>query len=256
MGMILKAQSLSKSFMGIHALSEVSLHVVKGEILGVIGPNGAGKTTLFNVLTGLFDADTGRIEFSGHAITRLMPHRRVRLGMARTFQNLEIFRDMSVLENVMVGGHSRLKAGYWRSMLCTWGKRKEEKTLREESLALLDRLGIGEMAHEAAVSLSYGNQRRVEIARALAARPSILFLDEPAAGMNPKETQEISELIVRLKGELDLSVVIIEHDMNLIMDICDRIVVMTEGRVLCSGVPGEIRKDPRVLEAYLGGEIV
>jgi branched-chain amino acid transport system ATP-binding protein len=256
MGMILKAQALSKSFMGIHALSEVSLDVVRGEILGVIGPNGAGKTTLFNVLTGLFDADAGRIEFSGRAITRFMPHRRVRLGMARTFQNLEIFRDMSVLENVMVGGHSTLKVGYWRSMLCTWGKRKEEKTLREESLALLDRLGIARMADEAAVSLSYGNQRRVEIARALATRPSIIFLDEPAAGMNPKETQEISELIVRLKGELDLSVVIIEHDMNLIMDICDRIVVMTEGRVLCSGVPGEIRKDPRVLEAYLGGEIV
>ncbi len=254
--MILKAVALSKSFMGIHALSDVSLDVVKGEILGVIGPNGAGKTTLFNVLTGLFDADTGRIELGGRAITRLMPHRRVRLGMARTFQNLEIFRDMSVLENVMVGGHTRLKAGYWQSMLGTWGKRKEEKALRDESLALLDRLGIGESAHEAAVSLSYGNQRRVEIARALAARPAIIFLDEPAAGMNPKETRELSELIVRLKGELELTVVIIEHDMNLIMDICDRIVVMTEGRVLCSGVPSDIRKDPRVLEAYLGGEIL
>jgi branched-chain amino acid transport system ATP-binding protein len=256
MGMMLSAQGISKSFMGIHALSEVSMEVLPGEILGVIGPNGAGKTTLFNVLTGLFTPDAGRIELGGRVITRLVPHRRVRLGMARTFQNLEIFRDMSVLENVMVGGHSRLKAGYWQSMLSTRGKRKEEKRLEEESLALLDRLGIAETAHEPAVSLSYGNQRRVEIARALASRPAVLFLDEPAAGMNPKETHELSELIVSLKGELKLTVVIIEHDMNLIMDICDRIVVMTEGRVLCSGAPSEIRKDQRVLEAYLGGEIV
>lgn len=254
--MILKAQNLSKRFMGIHALSDVSLEVIRGEILGVIGPNGAGKTTLFNVLTGLFNPETGHIELDGSAITRFMPHRRVRLGMARTFQNLEIFRDMSVLENVMVGGHSRLKAGFWQSMLCTFGKMKEEKNLRKESMALLDLLGIMDMAHEPAVSLSYGNQRRVEIARALAARPTIIFLDEPAAGMNPRETQDLSELIVRLKAELKLTVVIIEHDMNLIMDVCDRIVVMTEGRVLCSGLPAEIRKDPRVLEAYLGGEIV
>lgn len=254
--MILKAEVLSKSFMGINALSGVSMEVMKGEILGVIGPNGAGKTTLFNVLTGLFEPDNGRIELSGKTITRSMPHRRVRLGMARTFQNLEIFRDMSVLENVMVGGHCRLKAGYWRSMLGTLGTRKEERNLREESFALLERLGIAEVANEPAVSLSYGNQRRVEIARALAAKPTIIFLDEPAAGMNPKETSELSELIVRLKGELDLTVAIIEHDMNLIMDICDRIVVMTEGRVLCSGTPGEIRRDPRVLEAYLGGEIL
>ncbi|MGO9147688.1 MAG: ABC transporter ATP-binding protein [Desulfomonilia bacterium] len=254
--MMLCAQGISKSFMGIQALSEVSMDVMEGEILGVIGPNGAGKTTLFNVLTGLFLPETGIIELSGKRITHLTPHRRVRLGMARTFQNLEIFRDMSVLENVMVGGHSRLKAGYWQSMLSTRGKRKEEKRLEEESLALLDRLGILKMAHEPAVSLSYGNQRRVEIARALASRPAILFLDEPAAGMNPKETQELSSLIVSLKGELNLTVVIIEHDMNLIMDICDRIVVMTEGRVLCSGPPSQIRKDQRVLEAYLGGEIV
>jgi branched-chain amino acid transport system ATP-binding protein len=256
MGMILSARRISKSFMGIHALIDVSVDVMEGEILGVIGPNGAGKTTLFNVLTGLYLPETGAIELRGKTLTRLMPHHRVILGMARTFQNLEIFRDMSVLENVMVGGHSRLKAGYWRSLFSTPGKIREEKALKEESLALLDRLGIVDAAGEPAVSLSYGNQRRVEIARALASKPAILFLDEPAAGMNPKETQELAELIVRLKGELVLTVIIIEHDMNLIMDICNRIVVMTEGRVLCSGAPREIRKDPRVLEAYLGGEIV
>jgi branched-chain amino acid transport system ATP-binding protein len=253
---MLKAEGISKSFMGIAALNDVTMDVVKGEILGVIGPNGAGKTTLFNVLTGLFMPDNGRIRLHDKEVTRLMPYRRVRMGMARTFQNLEIFRDMSVLENVMVGGHIRLKAGFWRSMLNTPGKVKEEEALKEEALALIDRLGLTERAQEPAVNLSYGNQRRVEIARALASKPALVFLDEPAAGMNPKETQELAELIVRLRSELDLTIVLIEHDMNLIMDICDRIVVMTEGRVLTSGVPNEIRKDPRVLEAYLGGDIV
>jgi branched-chain amino acid transport system ATP-binding protein len=253
---MLKSEVVSKHFMGIVALDGVSVDVVKGEILGVIGPNGAGKTTLFNVITGLYEPDTGRVFLNGKDITTLLPHRRIRLGMARTFQNLEIFRDMSVLENVMVGGHTRLKAGFWRSMLNTGGKRAEERSLREEALALLARLGLSDKAFEPAVSLSYGNQRRVEIARALASKPAIVFLDEPAAGMNPKETQELAELIVRLKAELDLTIVIIEHDMNLIMDICYRIVVMTEGRVLTSGAPSEIRKDPRVLDAYLGGDIV
>jgi branched-chain amino acid transport system ATP-binding protein len=253
---MLKSEFVSKHFMGIVALDGVSVDVVKGEILGVIGPNGAGKTTLFNVITGLYEPDTGRVFLNGKDITTLLPHRRIRLGMARTFQNLEIFRDMSVLDNVMVGGHTRLKAGFWRSMLNTGGKRSEERSLREEALALLARLGLSDKALEPAVSLSYGNQRRVEIARALASKPAIVFLDEPAAGMNPKETQELAELIVRLKAELDLTIAIIEHDMNLIMDICYRIVVMTEGRVLTSGTPSEIRKDPRVLDAYLGGDIV
>jgi len=208
------------------------------------------------VLTGLFLPDTGRLHLNGEEVTSLKPYRRVRMGMARTFQNLEIFRDMSVLENVMVGGHIRLNAGFWRSMLNTPGKRAEERMLKEEALALIDRLGLTERAQEPAVNLSYGNQRRVEIARALASRPAIVFLDEPAAGMNPKETQELAGLIVRLRRELDLTIAIIEHDMNLIMDICDRIVVMTEGRVLTTGAPSEIRKDSRVLEAYLGGDIV
>jgi len=251
---VLQAASLSKHFMGIQALSDVSLEVIQGEILGVIGPNGAGKTTLFNVLTGLFTPDDGRILLHGRDITRLRPHRRVRLGMARTFQNLEIFRDMSVLENVMVGGHSRLKAGFGRSLFNTPAKRVEERNLRNEAHRLLTRLGLQDMADEQAVNLSYGNQRRVEIARALAAKPAVIFLDEPAAGMNPKETEKLSELIVRLKSELDLTVVIIEHDMNLIMDICQRIIVMAEGRVLTAGAPQIVRKDPRVLEAYLGSE--
>lgn len=252
---MLKAEAISKHFMGIQALSGVSIDVHKDEILGVIGPNGAGKTTLFNVLTGLFMPDEGRIALHGKEITKLKPHRRVSLGMARTFQNIEIFRDMNVLENVMVGGHTRLKAGYWQSMLATKGKRAEERILQEEASGLLDLLGLSDKAALPAVSLSYGNQRRVEIARALISRPAIIFLDEPAAGMNPTETRELSELIVRLKAELHLTVVIIEHDMNLIMDICNRIVVMTEGRVLTSGAPHQIRNDPRVLDAYLGGDV-
>ena len=252
---MLRAEGISKHFMGLRALSDVSMEVRKNEILGVIGPNGAGKTTLFNVLTGLFMPDSGRLMFEGADITKLMPHRRVHLGMARTFQNLEIFRDMDVLENVMVGGHIRLAAGYWRSMFATRGKRAEERILKQEALALLEHLGIADMALQPAVSLSYGNQRRVEIARALASKPSLLFLDEPAAGMNPNETQELSGLISRLKASLNLTVIIIEHDMNLIMDICNRIVVMAEGSVLTSGAPNQIRSDQRVLDIYLGGDV-
>ncbi|MFZ5573158.1 MAG: ABC transporter ATP-binding protein [Thermodesulfobacteriota bacterium] len=253
---MLKAEGISKHFMGIRAVNRVSMEVVNQEILGVIGPNGAGKTTLFNLLTGLFPPDEGRILFNGREITRLRPYARVGLGMARTFQNLEIFRDMSVLENVMVGGHTRLRAGYWKSLLSTRGKKREEDILKKEALDLLELLGLSPQARQPAVSLSYGNQRRVEIARALVSNPALLFLDEPVAGMNPTETGEIADLILRLKSNLKLTVVIIEHDMNLIMDICDRIVVMTEGAVLTSGRPRDIHQDPRVLEAYLGGEIV
>jgi branched-chain amino acid transport system ATP-binding protein len=253
---MLKAENLSKSFMGIHALKQVSMEIKRDEILGVIGPNGAGKTTLFNVLTGLFLSDSGSIHFTGKDITRLKPHRRVKLGMTRTFQNLEIFRDMSVLENVMVGGHLRLRAGFWASLMVAPWKVKEERILRNEAFKLLEILGISERADEQAINLSYGDQRRVEIARALISRPYVIFLDEPAAGMNPRETGELSTLIIKLKNELNLSIVIIEHDMNLIMDICERIIVMAEGSLIATGVPHEIRKHPKVLEAYLGGEIL
>ncbi len=253
---MLKAENLSKSFMGIHALNRVSLEIMKGEILGVIGPNGAGKTTLFNVLTGLFPPDSGSIHFAGKDITRFKPHRRVGLGMTRTFQNLELFRDMSVLENVMVGGHLQLRTGFWASMVMAPWKIKEEKRLQNKALKLLEILGISQRAGEQAINLSYGDQRRVEIARALISRPHVMFLDEPAAGMNPRETGELSSLIIKLKNELDLSIVIIEHDMNLIMDICERIIVMAEGSLLATGVPQEIRKHPKVLDAYLGGEVL
>ncbi len=253
---MLTAEGITKSFMGIHALSGVSMQVHAGEILGVIGPNGAGKTTLFNVLTGLYAPDAGNIFFEGMDITNLRPYRRVGLGLARTFQNLEIFRDMSVLENVMVGGHVRLSCGFWQSLLVTPGKRAEERLLRSQALELLALLGLADRASAPAVSLSYGDQRRIEIARALASHPAMLFLDEPAAGMNPRETELLAGLIAQLRKDLQLTVVIIEHDMNLIMNVCDRIVVMSEGRVLTAGAPHEIRLDARVLEAYLGEEIL
>lgn len=252
---MLRAEGISKSFMGIKALEEVAVEVREGEILGIIGPNGAGKTTLFNVLTGLFFPDTGKIFIGEKEITRLPPYRRVSLGMARTFQNLEIFRDMSVLENIMVGAHTKLKSGFANSIFNTGRKRREEQEIKKQALDLLELLGLKDQATEQAVNLSYGNQRRVEIARALASKPDLIFLDEPAAGMNPKETKELSNLIVALRKELNLTVAIIEHDMNLIMDICDRIVVMAEGKVLTSGLPHEVRKDKQVLEAYLGGDI-
>jgi branched-chain amino acid transport system ATP-binding protein len=253
---MLRSEGISKSFMGISALSDVSMEIRKGEILGIIGPNGAGKTTLFNVLTGLFPPDAGRIFLGDREITGMPPHRRVRLGISRTFQNLEIFRDMTVLENVLVGAHTRLKAGFVGSIFSTPGKRSEEKLLKEEATGLLETLGLAGQEEEQAINLSYGNQRRVEIARALASKPGLIFLDEPAAGMNPKETEDLSGLIGRLKTELGLTVAIIEHDMNLIMEICDRIVVMAEGSVLMSGTPREVRTDARVLEAYLGGDVV
>ncbi len=252
---MLRAAGISKHFMGIQALRDVSMHVDSREILGVIGPNGAGKTTLFNLLTGLFMPDSGSLALNGAEITRMPPYRRVRLGMARTFQNLEIFRDMSVLENVMVGGHIRLRAGFWGSMFYGPPQRREERAMKKEALTFLELLGIADLAGQPAVSLSYGNQRRVEIARALISKPSLLFLDEPAAGMNPNETQELSDLIISLAEGLKLTVLIIEHDMNLIMDICSRIVVMAEGTVLTSGTPQEIRSDQRVLDIYLGGEV-
>lgn len=253
---MLTAEGITKNFMGIHALSGVSMQVHTGEILGVIGPNGAGKTTLFNVLTGLYAPDSGKIFLGSRDITSLRPYRRVGLGLARTFQNLEIFRDMSVLENVMVGGHVRLSSGFWQSLFVTPGKRAEERVLRSQALDLLALLGLADRAAAPAVSLSYGDQRRIEIARALASKPAMLFLDEPAAGMNPKETELLSGLIAKLRKNLQLTIVIIEHDMNLIMNVCDRIVVMSEGKVLTAGAPHEIRLDTRVLEAYLGEEIL
>jgi len=255
MGMILEVDSVCKSFMGVHALQGVSMGVHEGEILGIIGPNGAGKTTLFNVLTGLLRQDSGKIYLDDTDVGNMPVHSRVRLGMARTFQNLELFKDMSVMENVMVGSHLHLKSGFWQCIIDSKRKKREERLFIAEALNLLSLFGMKHKAYDNALSLSYGEQRKVEIARALASRPRILFLDEPAAGMNPKETEELGSLISKIKEELQLTVVIIEHDMNLIMDICDYVVVMTEGNILTSGLPSTVRHDKKVIDAYLGGDI-
>ena len=256
MGVILKVDSIHKSFMGIRALNGVDLEVEEGQILGIIGPNGAGKTTLFNVITGLIRQDLGHIYLEGKDISRAPIYSRVRLGMARTFQNLAIFRDMSVLENVMSGGHQHINSGLLDCILDSRKKRQEESRLVLDAKALLRLFGLEDKADQDAINLSYGEQRKVEIARAVATRPKVLFLDEPASGMNPRETEELDSLIKRISEDMKLTIVLIEHDMNLVMDICEKVVVMFEGSVLTSGSPLEVRNDQRVIDAYLGEDIV
>ncbi|MCD6280553.1 MAG: ABC transporter ATP-binding protein [Deltaproteobacteria bacterium] len=253
---MLKVDSIHKSFMGIRALNGVDLEVEEGQILGIIGPNGAGKTTLFNVITGLIRQDFGHIYLEGKDISRAPIYSRVRLGMARTFQNLAIFRDMSVLENVMSGGHQHINSGLLDCILDSRKKRQEERRLVLDARALLRLFGLEDKADQDAINLSYGEQRKVEIARAVATRPKVLFLDEPASGMNPRETEELDSLIKRISEDMKLTIVLIEHDMNLVMDICEKVVVMFEGSVLTSGLPLEVRNDQRVIDAYLGEDIV
>ncbi len=256
MGVILKVESVHKSFMGVSALKGVDLEVEEGQILGIIGPNGAGKTTLFNVITGLIRQDSGRIYLNGEDISGTPIYSRARLGMARTFQNLEIFKDMSVLENVMSGGHLHLDSGLLECILDSKRKRQEEEDLISRAMALLRLFGIEDKADQDAFTLSYGEQRKVEIARAIATRPRVLFLDEPASGMNPRETEELDSLIKRIKEDMQLTIVLIEHDMNLVMDMCEEVVVMFEGSVLTSGSPREVHRDQRVIDAYLGRDVV
>ncbi len=256
MGVILKVDSIHKSFMGIRALNGVDLEVEEGQILGIIGPNGAGKTTLFNVITGLIRQDLGHIYLEDEDISSVPIYSRVRLGMARTFQNLAIFRDMSVLENVMSGGHLHINSGLLDCILDSRKKRQEESRLVLDARALLRLFGLEDKADQEAINLSYGEQRKVEIARAVATRPKVLFLDEPASGMNPRETEELDSLIKRIREDMNLTIVLIEHDMNLVMDICEKVVVMFEGSVLTSGSPLEVRNDQRVIDAYLGEDIV
>lgn len=248
---LLQADNLGKDFGGLTALNQVSLHINSGEIYGLIGPNGAGKTTLFNLLTGLYRVDRGQIQFNGHAIARRSPHEIVQLGIARTFQNIRLFASMSALENVLVGQHVRSHAGLWAALFRTRSMRAEEQQLRQRALGLLQQVGLADKAEVQANALSYGDQRRLEIARALATQPQLLALDEPAAGMNATETQSLKQLIQQLRSQ-GLTILLIEHDVKLIMGLCDRVTVLSQGQKLIEDIPSRVQQDPRVIAAYLG----
>ena len=248
---LLDAQSIGKSFGGVRALHEVSLSIRRGEIYGLIGPNGAGKTTFFNVLTGLYSADRGQFVFDGAPLKVAAPHAVAAQGIARTFQNIRLFANMTALENVMVGRHVRTHAGVIKAMLRTRAERTEEAAIRRRADELLHYVGIADRADDLARHLSYGDQRRLEIARALATEPKLLALDEPAAGMNATETAALRSLIEGLRKD-GLTVLLIEHDVKLVMGLCDRVAVLDYGEKIAEDVPEVVRAEPKVIEAYLG----
>jgi branched-chain amino acid transport system ATP-binding protein len=248
----LRADRITIRFGGVVAVNDVSFNVPHGGIVSLIGPNGAGKTTFFNVLTGLYKPSAGRVHLAGRDVTGLAPHTIAHLGLARTFQNIRLFNLMTAEENVMVAMHSRMKSGIVSTILRTPRQRREEREGLDEARDLLEFVGVGKTANEYARNLSYGDQRRLEVARALALRPKVLLLDEPTAGMNPQESARFVEFVHRVRDEKKLSVLLIEHDMSVVMRVSERITVLDQGEKIAEGGPEDIKNNDRVVEAYLG----
>ncbi len=248
---MLKVERVSRQFGGLAAVSNISFEVAQGQIVGLIGPNGAGKTTLLNLISGLDKTSSGDIHFKGQAIQQRPAHVIARMGIARTYQNIRLFAGMSVLENVVIGTHTRGRATLLEALLLLPGYRREERDLRALARGLVERLGLGVFAATAADTLSYGDQRRVELARALATQPSLLLLDEPTAGMNAAETERLGQLVLDLRNQ-GLTVLVVEHDMAFISQVCNRVVALNFGEVIAQGAPDEVKANALVIEAYLG----